>query len=278
MYSPEDIVLGPDAVDWWEHQWSGRPEFIVQHIRWRMGYYTPLSLRKALAYHFALVTVIDMEIGRVIDWLRDNGELQNTIIVYTADHGEFAGDHGVCDKNIGIYESIHRIPFIMAYPGGPRGETRDAIIESVDLFPTLCELAGIDCSQTIDGRSIIPELEGRGTGKPYAICEWDFPPPQRRVTAIRTPRHRLVHYSHELGGELYDHDDDPYEMHNRWDDPAYVGTRLSLLEQLFDEVNSYACKSDFDRDPRTDMADRFTPTSLIHQQCKKWSEIQQIMG
>jgi arylsulfatase A-like enzyme len=229
-----------------------------------------------LAYHFALVTVIDMEIGRVLDWLREQGELENTIVVYTADHGDFAGDHGVCDKNLGIYESIHRIPFLLSYPGGPQNVQRDAIIESVDLFPTLCELAEVPVPETVEGRSVVPEAEGKRDGKECALCEWDFPPPQRRVNAIRTPRYRLVYYSHELGGELYDHDADPYEMQNRWNDPGCLEVRTELLEMLFDRVNCYKRRTDYDTDVLETERTRFTPGRLLHKYCKKWSEITEL--
>ena len=274
MYDPEKIQLGPDAVDWWENKWAGRPEFITRMITNRMGRFDLPALKKALAYHFALVTVIDMEIGRVLEWLRGLGELDNTIVVYTADHGDFAGDHGVCDKNVGIYESIHRIPFLLSYPGGPQGVKRDGIIESVDLFPTLCELAEVPAPEGIDGLSTIAQAEGQGEGKLQAICEWDFPPPQQRVNAIRTRRYRLVFYSHEQGGELYDHETDPYEIHNRWDDPACRDVRLELLERLYDQVNRYSRKSDFHADAAKHAGDRYTARELIQKNCRKWSEVQ----
>ena len=276
MYDPDEIELGPDAADWWENRWAGRPDFIVRAMDNRMKRFSKVGLKKALAYHFALVSVIDMEIGRVLQLLRDQGELDNTIVVYTADHGDFAGDHGVCDKNLGIYESIHRIPFLLSYPGAPRGVTRDAIIESVDLFPTLCELANVPAPACIDGRSIVAEAEGEGDGKACALCEWDFPPPQRRVNAIRTPRYRLVYYSHEQGGELYDHDSDPFEMHNLWSDPERRGVRLALTEQLFDRINCYSRKTDYDTDVALEQRDRFTPTRLLHKHCRQWSDIERL--
>ncbi len=275
MYDPAEIELGPDYVDWWENRWEGRPEFIMRMVRNRMSIFeTPEELKEALAYHFALITVIDMEMGRVLDYLAETGELEDTIVVYAADHGDFAGDHGIYQKNIGIYESIHHIPFLIAYPGCPRGEVRDAIIESVDLFPTLCELADVPAPEGMDGRSIMPEVEGRGEGRPHAICEWDFPEPQRRVNAIRTRRHRLTYYSHEQGGELYDHESDPYEMHNLWDDPAHLPTRLELLELLLDEVNGYRRRTDRDTDAQIDLDDSLTPTRLIHKKYRKWSEFE----
>jgi len=278
LYNPDEIVLGPDAADWWEHQWAGRPEFIRRMIANRMGAFpTQRELKEALAAHFALITVIDMEIGRVLNWLQQSGEWDNTIIVFTSDHGEFAGDHGICDKNVGIYESIHRMPFLIAHPGGPQGQVRDGIIESVDLFPTLCELADVPAPEGMDGRSIVPEIAGEGEGKPWSICEWDFPAPQRFMNAIRTRRHRLTYYSHEQGGELYDHDTDPYEMHNLWDDPAHRETRLELLEMLFDQVNRYARKTDMDSDARLHHEDALTVTERIHKGAHKWSEFEGLL-
>lgn len=276
MYDPADIQLGPDYVDWWENRWAGRPEFIRRLIHNRMSRYTAADFKRVLAYHFALVTVIDMEMGRVVDYLRETGDLDRTIVVYVADHGDFAGDHGVCDKNLGIYESIHRIPFLLSFPGGPRGEVRDEIVESVDLLPTLCELAETPLPPSLDGRSLVPLLEKGRWAKHEALCEWDFPAPQRFVTALRTERYRLVFYSHALGGELYDHADDPYEMHNRWDDPAYQQVRLELLERLFDRVNAYARKTDFDTDAVRSHEDRFTLRELIQKKCRKWSDLQRV--
>ncbi|MHB8994023.1 MAG: sulfatase family protein [Armatimonadota bacterium] len=275
LYDPAEIVLGPDAADWWENEWAGRPEFIRRMVGARMGAFpTQDELKKALAAHFALITVIDMEIGRVLDLLEERGELDNTIIVFTADHGEFAGDHGIYDKNVGIYDSIHRMPFLISYPGSRRGVVQDGIIESVDLFPTLCELAEVPAPGGVDGRSIVPEIRGEGQGKPWALCEWDFPAPQRFFNAIRTDRYRLTYYSHKQGGELYDHDTDPYEMQNLWDDPSQREVRLELLEVLFDQVNRYQRKTDMDSDLNIGGHTELTVTRLIHKAAHKWSEFE----
>ena len=192
----------------------------------------------------------------------------------------FAGDHngdGYDDILVGAHNyASHGAAHLVLGPssGAMSLSSADAIIESVDIFPTLCELADVPPPEGMDGRSIVPEVEGSGAGRPWAICEWDFPPPQRRVNAIRTDRYRLVYYSHELGGELYDHATDPYEMRNVWDDPEYRETRLELLELLFDQVNLYSRKSDFDNDHRLDEYNALSPTRLIHKKCRKWSEFE----
>ncbi len=278
LYNPDDIQLGPDAVDWWERRWAGRPAHIRRQVEQLMGGRSERDFKRMLAYQFTLITVIDREIGRVLEYLRTSGEIDNTIIVYTADHGDFAGDHGICNKNIGIYESIHRIPMLLRFPGGPRGVVRDGIVESVDLYPTLCELADVPVPATVEGRSFLPEALGRRAGKPMALCEWDFLEPQRRVNALRTDRHRLVYYGHELGGELYDHQTDPHELDNLWDRPEYREVRLALLERLLDQVKRYALRSDFDRDARLGARERLSPARLVHKFARPWSQVAAAAG
>lgn len=278
LYDPDEIQLGEDSADWWQNGWAGRPEFIRDQVANLMRNHSQDDLKRMLAHHFALITVIDMEIGRVLDYLRETGEIENTIIVYTADHGDFAGEHGICNKNIGIYESIHRIPLLLHYPNGPRGKAVDGIVESVDLFPTLCELADVPIPSTCEGNSLIPVAEQTGSGKALALCEWDFPAPQRFINALRTERFRLVYYDHERGGELYDHQTDPHEMQNLWDDPAHQSIRMELLELLLDQVNKYKRKSDFDDDAAKAVSHQLSPTKLVHKRCRQWSDIARAAG
>jgi len=94
------------------------------------------------------------------------------------------------------------------------------------------------------------------------------------VSAIRTDRYRLVYYSHELGGEMYDHETDPHEMRNLWDDEAHRGTRMELMELLFDQVNMYSRKTDMDSDRQLDKDDCLTVSRLIHKKCRKWSDFE----
>ncbi|NOZ21511.1 MAG: sulfatase-like hydrolase/transferase [Planctomycetes bacterium] len=276
LYNPEELVLPDNAFDWFENEFSGHCELIRTRARNRAKSET--ELKKILAHHFALVTVIDMEIGRVLDWLREHGEYENTVVVYTADHGDFAGDHGIYDKNMGIFESIHRIPFILKYPGSPQGRTCDEIIESVDVYRTLCDLAEAPTPECVEGRSLLPIATGEEPGRDFAICEWDFPPPQSRVNAIRTKRYRLVYYSHETGGELYDHETDPGETKDLWDAPAMRDVRLELMERLFDQINHYSLKSDYNLDAKKVKRDRFTPSYLVHKKAKKWSELERLIS
>ena len=228
-YDPDALTLPDNAHDWLERQFAGKPD----HIRERLlgGSRYPLAadettLRRALASYYALISCIDDEIGRVLDHLEAVGELDNTVVLYTSDHGDFAGEHGLHFKNLGIYESIHRIPFLLSWPTGPCGEVCDGIIESVDWYPTVCELCDITPPTGRDGQSVVPIARGEAPGKDAAFCEWNT------CSAIRTRDHRLVFYRNHDAGELYDHTTDPGETVNLWDDPAARATRLALTDQL----------------------------------------------
>lgn len=236
----------------------------------------PESLKKIMAHYFALITAIDSEVGRVVKTLRQKGELDNTIIIYTADHGNFGGEHGLSDKNIGIYESIHKIPFIIKYPGCPEGMIRNEIIESIDLYPTLCQLADLPAPDSVEGESIVPIIKGEASGKEQAIAEWDFPHPLERVNAIRTEKHGMVYYGRKNGGELYNREKDPGEIYNVWDSPEYQGIRMELMERLFESINRYSLKSSVKTDVLERQRTLNTPTVLLHKRRRKWSEVKSL--
>ena len=123
----------------------------------------------------------------MLDFLRQTGDLQNTVICYVADHGDFAGDHGLMQKNFGIYESIHRVPFLLAYPGCPAGTAVGALVESVDLYPTLARLMDVPVPAVVDGQDLRPVVEEGAPGKNAVVCEWSRPGPSTMLHAVRTP-------------------------------------------------------------------------------------------
>ncbi|MFA6291615.1 MAG: sulfatase/phosphatase domain-containing protein, partial [Victivallales bacterium] len=198
------------------------------------------------------------------DWLKRNNQYENTVFVFTADHGDFAGEHGLFHKNFGIYECLHRIPFIFKMPGGPRGERRRQIIESVDVYPTLCEIAKLPMPDDIDGTSFLSVVNNAGaTGKIEALAEYDWFEPGKRINALRTDRHRIVYYDHKHGGELYDHESDPGEIENLWDSPAHQLLKMELLQRLFDRINCYRTPSSVQGDLRTEHEYSYMPTRLV---------------
>jgi arylsulfatase A-like enzyme len=281
LYQPEDVDLPASALDAFErgHEraFASKPPFQRAHVARHGGSPFVLAdadeLRRHLAFYYTLITVIDEQIGRLIAHLAETGDLANTVIVYVADHGDFAGDHGLMQKNFGIYESIHRIPFLLAYPGCTPGARSDALVESVDLYPTLCALMELPLPPGRDGRSLLPILAGVGVGRDAAFCEWSWTRPTPMIHAVRTPEFRLVYYGWGEPGELYDRRRDPDERDNVYDHPDFRDVRLRLTEHLLGHVIRYEKKTDSQRDRRLAQAQRSTLTRLVHLGGRRWSEL-----
>ncbi|MFA5689118.1 MAG: sulfatase-like hydrolase/transferase [Kiritimatiellales bacterium] len=238
-YNPETLSLPDSAVDYLERKFEGKPEFQRNYVNAAQGSGYPFrsvdsaELREQMAAHFTLITMLDEAIGEVLKKIEEQGELENTVIVYTADHGDFAGEHGLTLKNLGIYESIHRIPFILAGPGVPQGKICEAIIENTDFYPTLTDLAGIENEAGIDGVSVMPAIRGESAGREFTICEWEFVPPQEAVYAVRDGQFRFVHYdTMPDDGELYDCKNDPGELNNLFRHPDYQDVRSEMAERI----------------------------------------------
>lgn len=285
LYDAETLTLPDSAADFFDRRFEGKPRFQREYIGGEVeGYpYRPrdrADLRRQLAHHFALLTVIDEQIGRVVARLQETGEWENTLVCYLADHGDFAGEHGLALKNLGIYESVHRIPLLVRWPGGgPRGTTAGGIVESVDLFPTLCAAAGLPVPASVEGHDLRPVADGAAGGLGHTVCEWDFATAaQRTVFAVRTPEHRLVYYLADPDdGELYDRRTDPGELHNLYRDPAHRDVREQLTRLILNHVGKFRRRWSFQDDARVAAAAADGPAAPASRRLQKlgvkWTEI-----
>ena len=188
-----------------------------------------------------MVTAADEGIGRILETLESSGQLDNTVIVFTADHGYFYGEHGLNKERRLAYEEIARTPLAVRYPKLiEAGRTVDAFALSIDLAPTLLELGGAAIPPHIQGHSLVPFLKGEpppGWRKSVLIEYFSDTVWPRLVTmgyqAARTERWKYIHYTDlENMDELYDLDHDPYEMKNLIDDPAVAGDLSAVKEEL----------------------------------------------
>jgi iduronate 2-sulfatase len=179
----------------------------------------PDDLQRTLihGYH-ACVSYMDAQLGRVLDELDKTGLAKNTIVVFWGDHGWHLGDHGMWCKHTN-YEQAARIPFVVVAPGSKGGVKTAALVESVDVYPTLCELAGLPVVKGLDGASFASVLKDPATRTKDAIIHV-YPRGDRVGRAIRTARHRLVEWkkpgapADSAEYELYDYDADPAETKN----------------------------------------------------------------
>ena len=217
MYKPEDVPLPPSVDD----DFKGKPAEQLAAAK-RSGYpYHPTDKRKLqeiMAMYFGLITSID-----------DNKELSaqnllaNTLIIFTADHGDFSGEHGFFHKNLGMYEAIMRIPFIAAGPGIPAGQVRNELVQQIDIYPTACAAAGIAPPASVQGLDL-HKLDNWSRTAAFHETE--------DKKGIRTARYRMTFDPAGKANELYDHGKDPWEMTNQYDNPEYKDIRRGLLEEF----------------------------------------------
>lgn len=276
MVNPDDVELPDNIADLFENRFASKPEFMRDYMA-NPGVYPMVpadrsKLQRALASYYALIMKIDQEIGRVISYLKETGQYENTIIFYTADHGDFAGEHGLFLKNFGIYESIHRIPFLLKWPGCPQGSKYGELVESVDWYPTLCDLCNVPLPAGRDGRSLVQVLDGKVPELENVICEWDWAGGDR-IVAVRSKTHRLVYYPKEQTGELYDRVSDPGELNNLWGKPEAKDAELALLKVALDYFMDYKTETDTGDDMESFKYLRYSFVPLLQKHRRYYSDL-----
>ena len=195
--------------------------------------------REIQASYYGMIELLDYEFGRLLAFLDREGLRENTVVIFTSDHGESLGDHGLLMKGCRFMEGLVRVPLIVSQPGSFRqGYISQALVELTDIVPTLYDAAGIDVPFFVQGRSLIPVLNGeRSTHREYVRCEAlgciAFPD-QTEATMYREEKWKLVTYHGKELYELYDLDADPWEHENLSENPAYQEVLFRLLQRSFD--------------------------------------------
>jgi choline-sulfatase len=201
---------------------------IYRRIQQVWGELTWPDYAQATACYYALCSLIDDQIGRILATLRETGQMDNTLIVFTSDHGDYLGAHRLLLKGIPAFEEAYRVPLILTGPGLPAGQQIDHIVSLLDLAPTLTGLT-TDADFPGQGRSLLPLLRGESTAWPdeaFAECHGQrFNYTQRILW--RGP-HKYVFNPFDEYDELYDLAADPHELHNLAAEPA----SRALLEAM----------------------------------------------
>ncbi len=225
---------------------DGKPAWLAESLPTWHGSQGPLYGQKEydrfVRAYLATLLSIDESVGRVYDALRATGQLDRTVIVFTSDNGFVLGEHGRVDKRTAYEESL-RIPLLIRYPGVARpGTVNSNLVLNLDLAPTLVELGGARKLRGIQGRSLVPLLEGRRTRwRDSFLYEYNFEeqfPYTPNVRAVRTEEWKLIRYPHGDGSpdrftaELYHVASDPHELRNRIDDPDTAPVRRRLEREL----------------------------------------------
>ena len=226
MYDPETIPLPPNFMG--GHPFDNgelkvRDEVLAAFPR------TPEEVRRHIAEYYAMITHLDAQMARVLAALERTGKADNTIVVFAGDNGLAVGQHGLMGKQSNYDHSV-RVPLIMAGPGVPRGERRDAFVYLLDIMPTLCELTGLQIPASVEGRSLVPTLRD----------------PSRRVRdtlyfaytdkhrAVRDRQFKLIEYvvAGRRTTQLFDLENDPWELQNLAGDPGHDAKQAELRAEL----------------------------------------------
>jgi uncharacterized sulfatase len=266
MYDPDDMEIG----EFVEGEFDDMPE--PHHLTRRddpdfspyngdgfgnHGYnshqHDPQRLKQEMAIYYGMVSFMDHWIGQTLDQLEALGQRENTLVVFTSDHGHFLGQHGLIAKGPFHYEDVIRVPFLAAWGDKiEAGQTSDAIQTLVDLAPTFLDAAGLEVPRGMQGISQLPAWtaakdfrgrgRGRGRGRDHAIVENHHNDSEAvHLRTLVTDRWKLTVYRGRSWGELFDLRDDPNERHNRYDDPAFTEVRHEMMSRLV--------QADLEREP-----------------------------
>lgn len=196
---------------------------------------TERQKRECIQAYYASISFMDAQLGRLLNALERLELADNTLVVFTSDHGYHMGEKGMWQK-MSLFEGSARVPLVIAVPGQEGGRYCRRTVELIDLHATLAELCGLDAPQEQDGVSLVPLLDDPATAwdRP-AFTQVHRPPRQSRVgRSIRTERWRYTEWEEGRSGrELYDYDNDPDETTNLADDPAHAETVRRLRERLY---------------------------------------------
>jgi len=190
---------------------------------------TEAMIRDQLAEYYGLITHLDEQIGRILAALKETGQADRTVIVYAADNGLALGSHGLLGKQ-SVFEHSMRVPLILVGPGIPRNKSTQAFTFLFDLFPTLCDVAGIPTPAGLDGESLRPLWEG----KKDRLRDSVFLPFLEIQRAVRDERWKLICYPQIGHLQLFDLRKDPDEIHNLIDEPGHeaeVARLWKLMKQ-----------------------------------------------
>ncbi|MGC5772108.1 sulfatase family protein [Paenibacillus pabuli] len=187
--------------------------------------------KQLVATYYGMISLMDKYIGKILDQLDKLGLYDNTVVVFTTDHGHFFGQHGLQHKGGFHYEDLIRLPFIVRYPGKvPAGKQNDAIQSLVDLAPTFLSLCGIQPPNEMTGVDQSQVWMGLDSqARDHALCEFRHEPTTIHQKTYVDARYKLTLYYRQTYGEIFDLQEDPGELRNLWDDPEHVQLKTELL-------------------------------------------------
>ncbi len=191
---------------------------------------SPECIRRVRQYTNAMIHLIDRAAGNVLDTLDRLGQAEETIVVFTADHGDFLGDHGMIRKETVCSDTLVHVPFLLRAPDASLPAKTHTPMSNVDVLPTLCALANVPLPAGVQGTNVLPAADG-GESHPVRVCGY-LHDPRFHNFSIYDERYRFTWYPATEERELYDHQRDPHELQNRAGDSALAADEERLFATL----------------------------------------------
>ena len=248
MYDPAEMEIGhlvPGEMDDMPPQFAKTQEVDPDYSMYREpggkglhGFHSHLhteeGLRRSIASYYGMISLIDSEVGRILATLDRLGVAENTLVLFTTDHGHFLGQHGLIAKGAFHYEDMLRIPMLARFPGHiPAGAVSDTLQSQIDLAPTFLTAAGLEVPGIMQGRNQLGVWAGDpANARDHVLVENRHNPTTVHLRTLVTERFKITVYRRGDYGELFDLQQDPQELHNCWDDPAYTAIKLQLLHRF----------------------------------------------
>ncbi len=240
FYPPREIYEGIDQsriqLPKQSGPGDGPPHEYILRKRREWSHLTEVEIRQMIAGYYGMVELADGYCGMVLDALDELGVRDDTIVIWTVDHGDQLWEHELFLK-FNMYEGSVHVPLLIDVPGMRSGVCGE-LVEHVDLLPTICELVGASCPPGVQGRSLTPLLLGRPGPIRDAAFSHMVGMGEEHIQMVRTSSSKMVAYN-GVPGELYDLAEDPEELNNRVRDPGYATLVESMLQRLreWEEAN-----------------------------------------
>ena len=239
---PEHRTMDLERRPWW-HKESlyGTPKMENAELRnfrekhSRTPVQSDRQLRDLIANYYGMIALIDHNVGRILAALDTCGLADDTLVVYSTDHGDWLGDHGLILKGPMAYEGLLRVGLLMRGPGIPKGRVVTEPVSTIDLPATFADYAGVSLADARHSTSLRPLIDNDAS-RDFAFSEWDLRASRCGVDlwlkTVRTKTHKLTIETNSGAGELYDLANDPQEMDNRFGDPGVAVAQRQLMDMI----------------------------------------------
>lgn len=244
MYGPEQFSID---IPFETHK-NPPPPLEHAHRQWEQGRVPPIpqiafrasnrDVKEAMALTAGMITMIDDQVGRILVALKASGQYENTVVLFTSDHGDYLGAFNLLLKGPMQHHSITRVPFLWSDPRNRSATRNSALASTIDISATVLDRAGLAPYRGMQGRSFLNTVQSGGTHRDALLIEHNDAGPRMglnhpaRVRTVRTSDWRLSLYANEAWGELYDLRGDPDETNNLWDDAGAANVKADLTLRL----------------------------------------------